>query len=109
MNGTPIYDVKPYLPHIDAYPEAEAGFAGRVKEYGLGVSIPSEIEESLSEEKRDKIPALKEILAEDPRPAYQENPERVYGMSFAGMEVHFRVVDGVAEVCEIEEDRNEMQ
>lgn len=109
MNGTPIYDVKPYLPHIDAYPEAEAGFAGRVKEYGLGVSIPPEIEESLSEEKREKIPALKEILAEDPRPAYQENPERVYGMSFAGMEVRFRVVDGVAEVCEIEEDRNEMQ
>ena len=63
----------------------------------------------LSEEKREKIPALKEILAEDPRPAYQENPERVYGMSFAGMEVRFRVVDGVAEVCEIEEDRNEMQ
>ena len=74
-----------------------------------GVLIPPEIEESLSEEKREKIPALKEILAEDPRPAYQENPERVYGMSFAGMEVRFRVVDGVAEVCEIEEDRNEMQ
>ena len=48
-------------------------------------------------------------MQEDPRPAYQENPERVYGMSFAGMEVRFRVVDGVAEVCEIEEDRNEMQ
>lgn len=103
MNGTPIYDVKPYLPHIDAHSEAESGFAGRVKEYGLGVAIPKEIIEILSDEKKEKIPLLKEILAEDPRPAYQANPDRVYGMTFAGMEVHFRVEGGVVEVCGIEE------
>lgn len=101
LNGTPIYDIKPYLPHVDAHPEAAGGFAGRVKEYALEVSIPKKVSDRISVEHQKKLPILEELLAEDPRPAYQEDPERVYGMSFAGMEVRFRVKEHMAEVLEI--------
>lgn len=88
MDGTPIYDIKPYLPYVDAYPQAEAGFADRVRDYCLTVEFPEELLKRVPAEKRE---ALRQILAQDPRPSYQEDPERMYGMEYAGFEIRFQV------------------
>ena len=88
VDGTPVYDIKPYLPHIEAVPDAAAGFAGRVKDYALKVSCPDELLYKLPEEKRE---ALLAVLSEDPRPSYQNDEMRVYGFGFAGYEIKFRV------------------
>lgn len=103
LNGTPIYDIKPYLPHIDIHPEAKAGFAGAVKEYALEVSVPEEVTGGLADENKEKISVLYEILKQDPRPAYQDDPERIYGMSYANMEVKFKVVNKKTIILEITE------
>ena len=84
MDQTPVYDIKPYLPHIEAVPDAAAGFAGRA----LKVSCPDELLYKLPEEKRK---ALLAVLSEDPRPSYQNDEMRVYGFGFAGYEIKFRV------------------
>lgn len=97
MDGTPIYDIKPYLPYADCRPEAAGGFASEVPER-LEILIPPELKEKIPEEKRA---ALAEVLAQDPRPRYQEDPERIYGMSFAGLEIHFRVENDRLTVVEI--------
>ena len=97
-NKTPIYDIKPYLPYVDCHPEAEDGFAGAVKDYSLEINFPQELLEQIPEEKRK---ALLEVLKQDPRPSYHADPERRYGVSFAGYDVHFRVENGVLEVFEI--------
>lgn len=99
MDGTPIYDVKPYLAYVDAYPQARGGFADKVKAYSLEVELPERWLQMVPENRQE---ALREILAQDPRPAYQEEPDRVYGMTFAGLEVKFRVKNGKLTVCEIE-------
>lgn len=99
MDGTPIYDIKPYLAHIDSHPEAEGGFADEVKGYNLDVEIPERYFTKIPEEKRE---VLRQILMQDPRPAYQEDAKRVYGMEFAGMEVKFQVSEGKVVVCGIE-------
>ena len=88
MDQTPIYDIKPYLPHVDSHPEAKGGFAYEVKDYALHVDFPEEEIRRLPEEKRE---ALRSLLEQDPRPSYQQDPERIYGLSFAGYEVKFRV------------------
>lgn len=88
LDGTPIFDVKPYLPYADCRPEAAGGFAAEAPESRLTVELPRELAEKLPEEKRA---ALLGVLAGDPRPSYQNDPERVYGMSFAGFNVKFRV------------------
>ena len=88
LDGTPIYDVKPYLPYADCKPEAVGGFAARPKEAELEVDCPDSLLAAVPEDKRA---ALLAVLAQDPRPQYQDNPDRVYGMSFAGLEVKFRV------------------
>lgn len=88
MNETPILDIKPYLPYTDAHPEAEAGFAGQVRDYALRVHFPEALREKVPEDKRD---ILTELLSQDPRPGYQRDPERVYGFPYAGMEVRFQV------------------
>lgn len=88
LDGTPIFDVKPYLPYADCRPEATGGFAAEAPESRLTVELPQELAEKLPEEKRA---ALLGVLAGDPRPSYQNDPERVYGMSFAGFNVKFRV------------------
>ncbi len=88
MDGTPIYDNKPYLPSADCKPEAAGGFAARPKEASLTVDCPPELLSAVPEGKRA---ALLAVLAQDPRPQYQDDPGRVYGMAFAGMEVRFRV------------------
>ena len=100
MDGTPIYDIKPYLPFVDSHPEATGGFTDRTKEYGLEVEIPGVILERVKSEKRE---ALKAVLAHDPRPSYQNDPDRIYGMEFAGYEVKFRVEEGILHVTEIEQ------
>ena len=87
MDGTPIYDIKPYLPYADCRTEAVGGFAPEMPDR-LEVLIPPELEAAIPEGRR---PALTAVLAQDPRPPYQEDPERVYGMSFAGLEIRFRV------------------
>ena len=89
LDGTPIYDVKPYLPFADAHPEALGGFAAEHKEHALCVKIPAELLALLPEEKRE---ALIGVLKDDPRPSYQTD-ERSYGMRYAGFEVTFFVKD----------------
>lgn len=98
MNGTPIYDIKPYLPHVDAHPEATGGYASEVAEYHLQVEIPEPWVHMLSVPERE---ALIAVLEQDPRPAYQHNPERIYGFTYAGYEVRFRVREDVLTVCGI--------
>lgn len=99
MDQTPILDIKPYLPYTDSRPDATGGFAQDVFDYRLEVVFP---EEWLCMVPKDKHEAIMEILAEDPRPAYQEDPERIYGVAFAGVDVRFRVRDGILTVCEVE-------
>jgi len=98
MDGTPIYDIKPYLPYADCKPEAVGGFASQPKGAELEVDCPGDLLERVPEEKRA---ALLAVLAQDPRPQYQDDPERVYGMAFAGAEVKFRVAGGRLTVAEI--------
>ena len=88
MDGTPIVDIKPYLPYADAISDAKGGFATAVANDKLPVTVPAELADALPE---DKMDALKEILAQDPRPHYQDDPERIYGFPFAGKEIKFKV------------------
>lgn len=88
LDGTPIYDIKPYLPFSDSHPEASGGYADEVKEFRLEVEFPQDLLQTIPEEKQE---ALIECLSEDPRPAYHEEPERVYHMLYAGFDIHFRV------------------
>jgi len=98
MDGTPIYDIKPYLPYADCKPEAVGGFASQPKGAELEVDCPGGLLGLIPEGKRA---ALLAVLAQDPRPQYQDDPERVYGMAFAGAEVKFRVSGGRLTVTEI--------
>ncbi len=93
MNGTPILDIKPYLPFTDSHPEARGGFTDQTKEQEpLEVIIPDEILSVLSNKlDENKLIALRQVLSQDPRPHYQEDEDRVYGLNFAGEEIHFRV------------------
>ena len=97
-DGTPILDVKPYVPYADCRPEAAGGFAPAAPEERLRVDIPPELLERVPEDRRE---ALLGVLAQDPRPSYQDDPERVYGMAFAGLEVKFRVAGERLTVTEI--------
>ena len=99
MDGTPIYDIKPYLPYADCKPDAIGGFAPQ-RGTELSVRIPDALLARIPEDKRD---ALTGVLAQDPRPHYQDDPARLYGMCFAGLEVRFRVVDGAVQVVELTE------
>lgn len=99
LDGTPIYDIKPYLPLADSHPEAVGGFAAPLAAHALRVEFPPELLEKTPERARA---ALVEILAQDPRPSYQHDPERVYGMPFAGVDVRFTVKDGVLTVRGVE-------
>ena len=88
MNGTPIFDIKPYIPYADCHPEATGSFAEFSKDYHLNVEFPSQLLEKIPLESRE---ALMAVLADDPRPAYQNDPERSYGMPFGDKDIHFRV------------------
>jgi len=88
MNGTPILDIKPYIPYADSHPDAVGGFASAPAGETLEVVIPPEALAQIPENRRE---ALRGILAQDPRPHYQNDPERVYGFGFAGLEIRFSV------------------
>ena len=98
MDGTPIYDVKPYLPYADCRPEAVGGFASQPKEASLRVECPLELLEPVEESRRA---ALLGVLAQDARLTYQHDPDRVYGLAFGGWEVKFTVAEDVLTVREI--------
>ena len=98
MDGTPIIDIKPYVPYADAHPEASGGFAAEKFGKKLKVVFPEEL---LSRVEPGKREGLKDLLAEDPRPAVQDDPERVYGMRFSDVEIKFVVSDGVLTVVDV--------
>ena len=100
MDGTPILDIKPYSPYADAHPEALGGFAAVPAGETLEVIIPPELLEKIPPERRE---ALRGVLAQDPRPHYQDDPGRIYGFGFAGMEVRFSVEGSRLTVREISE------
>ena len=99
LDGTPIYDVKPYLPQADCHPEALGGFAESTPWHGLEVEMRPEL---LAKVPTDKRRALLAVLAQDPRPSYQADPTRVYGMSFASLQIKFQVQDGILKVVDVE-------
>lgn len=94
MNGTPILDIKPYLPFTDSHPEAKGGFTDETsKQKPLEVIIPEELH-TLYKLKEEQWEALRQVLSQDPRPHYQHDDERVYGIEFAGQEFHFTIAEG---------------
>ena len=97
MDGTPIYDIKPYLPSADCIPQAVGGFADPVSDYSLDVSDPKELLRCLPEETASLIHG---VLAEDPRPSYQRDPERIYSFECCGVRVSFRVEENTAILCD---------
>ena len=99
MNGTPIYDIKPYLPYADCKPEATGGFTDNIVIKKLCVEVP---EEQLNKVELAKKEALIKVLEQDPRPSYQENAARVYGFGFADYEIKFQVKDDVLTVISID-------
>ena len=101
LDGTPIYDVKPYLPFTDAHPDALGGFADGVKEDALAVVFPEEYRQKVGEELAKVITSL---LSQDPRPHYQDDPTRVYGFPYEGFEVRFTVQNGTLTVLSVEKE-----
>ena len=99
LDGTPIFDIKPYIPYCDCHPDALGGFTQVAGDYLLQVDFPAELLGVLPEEKRD---AAVGVLSHDPRPSYQQQPGRVYGMTFAGCNIRFTVEDGVLHVISTE-------
>ncbi|HMM06682.1 MAG TPA: tRNA (N6-threonylcarbamoyladenosine(37)-N6)-methyltransferase TrmO [Clostridiales bacterium] len=98
MDRTPIFDIKPYLPAFDSHIEAQGGFADEIGDYRLPVVFPPSLLDLIPGEKRK---ALLAVLAEDPRPAYQEDPQRIYGLPFAGFDIRFRVEEQRLTVVEV--------
>lgn len=98
LDGTPIYDIKPYLAYTDSHPEAVSGFADEVADYGLDVEFPKHWLEMLPEEKRETVI---ELLRQDPRPGTQEAVDKEYRMLFGGYDIWFRVEEGRAVVCNV--------
>jgi tRNA-Thr(GGU) m(6)t(6)A37 methyltransferase TsaA len=103
MDGTPIYDIKPYIPLYDSVPEAKSGFVSEVEKKHLKVEIPPGLVTDFSQE---QVEELKAVLSEDPHPSYRHD-ERKYGFVFNGYEIKFRIVDGTAEVFYIQKDPEE--
>lgn len=102
LDGTPIYDIKPYLPYSEAKPEAEGGFAHRVMDDSMQVVLTEDADlENAKEIPEEDLYTIKKLLAQDPRPRYQDDPERVYGMSYGEWEVKFTAGDGVIMVKSI--------
>ena len=99
MNGTPIFDIKPYLPYVDSHPDALNGFANSIKDYALHVTDPHEMLSYVPIEKRS---AIIEILSQDPRPSYQEDPKRIYGLRFSDYEIKFRVEKNILYILSIQ-------
>ena len=98
MDGTPIYDIKPYIVYTDSHPDAVSGFASKPAEYLLKVEFPEELLAQVPETQRESLIA---VLAHDPRPPYQDDPERIYGMVFTDREIRFKVNGTQLKVLEI--------
>nr|AHF24519.1 paral putative regulator [uncultured bacterium Contig28b] len=98
MNGTPIYDIKPYLPYADCRPDATGGFTDTAEKRQVRVTVPDEIAQGMDS---GTLQALKAVLKEDPRPAYQQDPERIYAFEFAGKHIQFRVSGSELTVTDI--------
>ena len=98
MDGTPIYDIKPYVAYADSHPEARSGFVDKKVWTPLLVEIPQTLSKHFTE---NELAGLKQVLSQDPRPRYHDDAERIYGMPFAGWDVRFRVADGVVTVVEV--------
>lgn len=98
MDGTPIFDIKPYLPYTDSHPTARSGFAPQAADALLAVVCPKELLALLPADLRQ---GLLDVLAHDPRPQYQHDPSRIYGMEFGGFEIKFSVAEGTARVADI--------
>ena len=102
MDGTPIYDIKPYLPYTDSHPDASGGFTDTLSDSSLKAVIPDDLLSVIPENKRK---TLISVLSQDPRPSYQNDPERVYGFGFAGCEIRFTVSDGILTVVSAEKTK----
>lgn len=98
LDGTPIYDIKPYIPYVDCHSDARGGFAEEQKDYALEIMWAYETNE-VSDAKKHEI---EQILSQDPRPSYQNDPERVYGMEYDGMEIKFQVKEKILYITSIE-------
>ena len=103
LDGTPIYDIKPYLAFTDSHEDASAGFTDAYSDYRLRVDFPEEISSELPAELTEQ---LKQLLAADPRPSYHNSPDRVYGMEFSGYDIRFKVESNVLTVLGIEKKRH---
>ena len=106
MDGTPIYDIKPYIAYTDSHPEARCGFTDDVPKPVVEVVIPEKLKGLLPS---DKMEALRQVLAFNPAPAYHDEPDRVYGFTFSGVEVKFFIANGVLTVTEIIENQDNIQ
>ena len=98
MDGTPIFDIKPYIPYGDCHPEATGGFTDAAGDFLLEVEFPSQLLNKLPEAKREAAIA---VLTHDPRPSYQRKPDRVYGLTFAGFDIRFSVCEDILTVLEV--------
>lgn len=101
MDGTPIFDIKPYTPYADCHPEATGGFTDTARDFLLTVDFPPELFAQVPEGTRE---GLLGVLRHDPRPSYQHDPDRIYGLSFGGFNVNFRVADQTLTVCGLERE-----
>jgi len=98
MDGTPIFDIKPYVPYSDCHTDALGGFTQCADDFILDVNFPDELVKKIPTDKRE---ALAGVLSHDPRPSYQQDPDRVYGLSFAGFDIRFSVKEKTLTVCEV--------
>ena len=98
MDGTPIFDIKPYIPYGDCHPDATGGFTDTASNFILDVDFPADLLQMIPQKKRQ---ALIGVLSHDPRPSYQKDSERIYGLSFAGYDIRFTVKENTLTVCEI--------
>ena len=98
MDGTPIFDIKPYIPYGDCHPDATGGFTDTAGDFLLQVTFPKELLELLPQNKQE---AAIGVLSHDPRPSYQRKPGRVYGLTFAGFDIRFTVEDDILTVVEV--------
>ena len=101
LDGTPIYDIKPYLPYVDSHPDARGGFTENTADYALAVVFPDHLLERVDADKRE---ALRGVLAGDPRPSYQSDPAHVYGVRYAQYNVKFTVDEGTLTVVDVIEE-----
>ena len=99
MDGTPIFDIKPYIPYADAHPEAVGGFTDSADQFLLEVNFPADLLQRLP---TDKQQAAIDVLSHDPRPSYQRDPDRIYGLNFGGFDIRFKVENNNLTVTEVQ-------